>query len=199
VIGTSNPKPPAAHLLEMAVDTQILISHREHLLVDGTMRVMAGGAAVAHGFVLKNERTTLRGMAPQAGLVLGQQGRAARHGVALVRIVAIPALHPVLGHLVVIGQCELAAHLQVTLETVLGGRARTDNRVPLRRRKHPQFAGLVIYRRGFVSAGLRVQAARPVARFAAGMEGIRAFGPQPGVTGGFEIPRDLVVTLGAGL
>ena len=69
VIGTSDQNPPAPHLLEMAVEAQIVVSHREHLLVDGTMRVMTGGAAFAHGFVLEDKRAALRRMALQAILI----------------------------------------------------------------------------------------------------------------------------------
>ena len=45
------------------------------------------------------------------------------------------------------------------------------------------------------AAGVRVKAARPVARFAAGVEGVGSRGHQPGVVGGGKILVEFVVTL----
>ena len=56
--------------LEVALQTQILISLHEHLVVYRAVRVVAGRATFANGFVLENERPALRGVTLHAGILL---------------------------------------------------------------------------------------------------------------------------------
>ena len=43
----------------VAAQTKVRIGFDQHLLVDGTMRVVAHGASFTHGFVFKNKRMRL--------------------------------------------------------------------------------------------------------------------------------------------
>jgi len=152
VIGTSNQNPPAPHLLEMAVDAQVVISRHEHLLVDGAMGIMADGAAVAHGFVFEYERTPLRGMTLEAVFVLRQQGRAAFERGAFVRVMAVAAIHPVFRDLMMVGQREFPPYIRMAFKTVLRCWPRMNNRLPLRSRKHAHGPRLVVDGSCFVPA-----------------------------------------------
>ena len=55
-------------LLEMAFQTKIRVPLRQHLVVDRAMRIVAGGAAFAHGLVFENKWTALSGVALRAGI-----------------------------------------------------------------------------------------------------------------------------------
>src|SRR5262245_60005472 len=154
MVGTPNQNPAAPHLLEMTVDAQVVISRHEHLLVDGAMGIMAGGASVAHGFVFEDERTPLRGMTPEAVLILRQQGRAAFERGAFMRVMAVGAIYPVFRDLMMLRQRELAAHIRMAFKTVLRGWPRMDNRLPLRSREHAHRPRLVVDGSWFVPARL---------------------------------------------
>ena len=140
MVRTSDQNPPAPHLLEVAFEAEIVIPHREHLLIDRSVRVVAGRASFANGFVLEHERASHRGMARQAVLILRQQGGAALYRWTFVRIVTIAALHPMLRHLVMVRQAELTARFQVALETILRRGPGMQDWVPLRGRKHSRRA-----------------------------------------------------------
>lgn len=58
-------------LLKVALQAQRRIALRQHLAVNRAMRLVAGGAALPHGLVLKYKRPALRGVAFRAGFVLG--------------------------------------------------------------------------------------------------------------------------------
>ena len=62
-------------LLEVAFQAEDLVTGGEHLLVDGTVRVVAGRATFAHSLVLKHKRSTLRGMALKADLIFAHDIR----------------------------------------------------------------------------------------------------------------------------
>ena len=194
MVRTSDQNPPAPHLLEVAFEAQIVVPHREHLLIDRAVRLVAGGASIAHGFVLEHEGASHGRMARQAVLILGQQGGAALYRRTFVRIVTIPALHPMLRHLVMVGQRELAARLQVALETILRRRPGVQNGVPLRGKKDPRSPGLVINRWRWIAAALGMQTARAVAGFAPRIQRIGTFCQKPRVAGGLEVSNDLFVT-----
>lgn len=55
-------------LLKMAFQTKILVSLREHLVVDRSMRIVAGSAAFTNRFVFENERPALSGVALRTGV-----------------------------------------------------------------------------------------------------------------------------------
>src|SRR5881396_1863727 len=79
-------------LLEVALQTEDVIAFDEHSGVDGSMRLMAGRAALAHRLVFEHERTPLRYVTFAACLLLGGKGRAAPNDrLAFVRMMAISA------------------------------------------------------------------------------------------------------------
>ena len=109
-------------VFKMALEAEIGITLDEHLLVYRAVRVMADSASFDHGVMLEEEWALLGGMALCARLVGGfELGRAcAGHDVALVRIVAFGAGH-LAGHdWVAVRQTELAALIEMALETGFG-------------------------------------------------------------------------------
>jgi hypothetical protein len=142
--------------LEVTVHAQVVISRHKHLRVDRAMGIMADGASIAHGLVFEDERTPLRGMTPEAVLVFPEQGGATFDGRAFVGIMAVMAIHPLLGHLMMLRQREFPPDIQMAFETVLRGWAWMHNRLPLRSSNHPQWAGLIVDGWWCVPAGLGV-------------------------------------------
>jgi hypothetical protein len=63
--------------LKMTFQAKVGVALDEHLVIDASMRVMAGGATFTNGFVLENERAALRGVALDASVALGGQRCAA--------------------------------------------------------------------------------------------------------------------------
>ena len=119
-------------LLEMALEAKALIAHLEHHVVDRAVRIMADGAAFAHGLVFENKRPALCNMAFQASVVLGMQSRsAAFDGWAFVRIMTIAAAHPGFRNRMVVWQFELPALVQVTLIAILRRPAGIDDGLTL--------------------------------------------------------------------
>jgi hypothetical protein len=169
--------PSDALLLEVALEAEVLVARNQHLLVDAAMRIVAGGATFANGFMLEDKRAALRGMTFEAGLVSGSQGgRAALDHPAFMRVVAITATHLAVFQWMVIGEAEAAAFIQMTLETCLGVAARIDDGMGLATR-------------------LIVDAGRAVAGFAADVLGVRAFRHQAGVVSRLELSGDLLMAL----
>ena len=81
-------------MFEVALEAEVGVALDEHFLVNGTVRVMAAGAAFTQGVVLKNERPFLRSVTRGAGFVFAlETARAAFDGVTFVRVVAIGAAH----------------------------------------------------------------------------------------------------------
>ena len=79
-------------LLEVALQTKDRTALDQHLRVHGTVRLMAGGAAFAHGFMLEHKRPALRDVAFAAGFLFGAQGSsAANHRLAFVRVMTVAA------------------------------------------------------------------------------------------------------------
>lgn len=104
------------------------------------MRRMTAQATFPHPFVLENERTALRGMTLQAGLVMAQETSATafeRLGkirsttldrISLVRVMAIGTTDFALEHGMVMRQLECRADFSVALEAGRGRFSRIDNR-----------------------------------------------------------------------
>ena len=61
--------PRGGLLLEVAFEAEGLVARDQHDGVDRSMRVVAGGAALAQGPVLEHKRPPLGGMALEAGFV----------------------------------------------------------------------------------------------------------------------------------
>ena len=68
-------------LLEVALEAKHLIAGDQELLVDGTMRVVAGGATLAQRLMLEDEWSLLRRVALETDFILTHQvgGTAALH------------------------------------------------------------------------------------------------------------------------
>ena len=166
-------------LLEMALETERGIALGEHLLIDGAVRLVAGQTPFPRGLVFIDKRAALDRMTFEAGFILRHRRCPSGYdGRALVRIMAVIAAHFPFRHRMMVRQTEAGLHFQVALETGLGRFAGIDNRVAR-------------------AARFIVDAARPVARLAPDIRGIGSRGPQPGVDCGGEIPRDVLVALGA--
>src|SRR5829696_7505134 len=100
----------------MAFETKIRVAGFEHLVIDGSVRIMAGGAAFAHRFVLENKRAALSGVAIAAGVVLGEQGSSpAADSRSLVGVVTIAATDLSIQHRMAVGQLKLPLFVEVTL------------------------------------------------------------------------------------
>ena len=167
-------------MFEMALQAEISVALDEHLLVDRAVRVMAGGAALAHGVVFKNERSFLRCMACGAGFsfILETGCAPAFDGVALVRVVALGAAHFAGEDGMAVRQAEFAAFIEMTLKA--GFR---------------RFAG--IDDGAFGTTGLNVLAAGTVAALAAEAFGVFALDNELGVGSGVEALDGFLVALGA--
>ena len=107
--------------LEVALQTQILISLHKHFVIYGAVRVVTGDAAFANRFMLENEWPALRGVALHASFLLGHYRCAAAFNYRLfVRIMAIAARHLAIFHRVMVRRVELRFFIQVTLEASFG-------------------------------------------------------------------------------
>jgi hypothetical protein len=172
--------PGRGLLLEMAAETEVLISLNEHLVVDRAVRFVAGGATFANRFVLEHERPALRDMTFGAGIHLRSQGeRTGFDRVAFVGVMAIAAGHLPLHDRVRVRQAEFPAHIQVALETGFGRFVRVNNR--------PASA-----------PGFRMHTAGAMTAFAADILGIDTLRLNLRVRGGPKILGDLGMALGAG-
>ena len=168
-------------LLEVALQTEILVAHAQHFRVHRAVRDMARDAAFSQRFVLEDIRPALLRMAPEAGLVQPRELRAAfGPRAALVRVVTVAAAHLAGEYGMTVRQGELATQVGMALETGIRRFARIDDR-----------AG--------TAARLYVKAARPVTRFAADAFGVVARRHDPRVRGAMEFARDVVVAFLAGL
>ena len=163
--------------LEVALQTQILISLHEHLVVYRAVRVVAGSATFANGFVLENERSTLRGVALHARILLDSQRSSAAFDYGpFVRIMAITARDFAILDRMMVRRFKLRFLVQVTLEA--------------RFRIAPW-----IYNRVAGAATFVVHASRTVARFTTHLLRIRSLGQQPRMIGGVKILGDVLMAL----
>src|SRR6478672_10188232 len=134
---------------------------------------MATHTSFADRFVFKYEWPALRGMTLETGLVMADQsGASAGEGlrstrsaafdrIAAVRVMAIGAADLAFHDRMMMGQLKRSLHLRVALEAGRGRFSRIDDR---------DVAS---------AAGLYVQAARAMTRFAADVLPIRPFGFEP--------------------
>lgn len=165
----------------MTLQAERCVALEQHARVDGSMRIVAARATVAHRFVLEHKRTFLGRVALEAGVVRAHQRSAtALLRISLVRVVAIDAAYLALEHWMGVRQVKLCAHFHVALETCFWRPARIEDCVGL-------------------AAGCNVLASGSVAGFATDIFGVLALGLQPGMRGSREIPRDLFVTFSAAL
>jgi hypothetical protein len=104
--------------LRMAPQAKVGVIRDEHLLIDGTVRVMAHRAALPQRFVLENKRARLILVALRTALVLLRHRQAARwfENVTAMRVVAVHATHVAFDDRMMLRQVEFALHVQVALE-----------------------------------------------------------------------------------
>jgi hypothetical protein len=139
-------------LLEVAFETEVGVPFDQHPGVHGPMRLMARGASLANGLVLEDKRASLGRVAPAAGIKLRRQAGPPRdHRVALVRIVAIRAAHLAFEDGMMAGKSEPGSHFEMAAEASFGGFIWINDGV-------------------MGAAGLVMQAARAMTRFAAHIE-----------------------------
>ena len=122
VIATTDAEGVAGGLeLEMTFQTKIGVTRHQHLRVHRAMRFVTGRAAFAHGLVLENKRPALHRVALEAGFVFRGDGSAAADDRrAAMRIVAVHTSDLARFERMAIGQAELPALVQMTIETDAG-------------------------------------------------------------------------------
>jgi hypothetical protein len=163
----------------MTFQAEVCVPLDQALIVDGPMRVMAGGAALAQGFMLKDVRSCLFSVALKARIVDPADELSFSHvNVFAVRVMAVRAAHMPLFDGMAVLEAKLCLNEQMALETGLGVSARIDD-------GHPHAASF-----------LHVQASRPMTRFAHlpfNPSGL-LFNLDTGVSGEIIIPGNLFVT-----
>ena len=108
-------------LLEMAAQAKRLVARDEQPRVHAAVRIVAGGAALAHGLMLEDEGTRLRDVAAGADLIRRENiGSGALDDRAFMRIMAIDAADLAFEDRMVRRQVELALLVEMALETSLG-------------------------------------------------------------------------------
>jgi hypothetical protein len=164
-------------LLEVTLKAERGVALGEEFGVDRSMGLMAGGAPFAQSFVLEHVRPLLGGVTFGAGLVGGKErSSTAMKGVTAVWIVAVRAGQLPLRHGVMMRQTERAAHIQMTGKADIGGLERIDDE-------------------GRVPAGLDVKIPRAMTGFTADIQRVGTARLQTGMTRGFEIPHEFVMTI----
>jgi len=197
VIRTADEDGAVSHLLEMALEAEVGITDGEHFGVHAAVGGVAGGAALAHGFVGKHIRPALSRMTFEAIVILRHQHRAAACvNAALVRRMTEGALHPALGNGMMIRQFELAAHIGVAL--VANGFPGPGGRHAGRGAGQAGGDGTTRAERigcFDFTTGIGMQTGRAVAGFAADVLGVGSLGHEPRMIGGLEALVNFVMTL----
>ena len=176
--------------IEMALEAEIRAALGQQLVVHRAVGVVAGGATFAHRFVLEDEGAALRRVAFRAAFVEPEAGRRrAEDAWPLVRVVAIAAGDVAFRQRMVMREIESSAQFNVAAET--------DVRRPPGIDDVLNFAGRENAVKG--AAGLRVDAAGPVAGFAAHLDRFLAGCRQRRVNGEVEIAGDRLVAFRATL
>jgi len=169
--------------LRMAAQAKVRVIVHQQLFIDGTVRVMANRATLAHRLVLKDKGACLGHVTAFTTLVLPSHRQAALRleDVAPVRIVAIHAIHEAFGDRMMLGQIEFRLDVEMALEA--GGRvlAGIDNETS--RAARPD-----------------VFAARTVTGFASALpRHCRIPNMQPGMGAGGKFADNVRMAIGAGL
>ena len=119
----------AALHLRVAFEAEIVVRLEQHLAVRGTVRMMTGRAALAHGLVLEDERPGLVPMALGAGFIVTGHGQPAGWFVNLppVWIVTLHAVHPAFDDRMMLREVELGVDFKVAVEARGGISARIED------------------------------------------------------------------------
>ena len=78
-------------LLEMALNTEIVVSLRQHFGIHRPVWIVANGAALPDGLMFEDEGPALRNVTLTTGIALGGERGSTMDRISLVRIVAITA------------------------------------------------------------------------------------------------------------
>lgn len=170
----------ALHLC-VAAQTKICVGLNEQHPVDGTVRIVAGHAAFAHRFMLKNERSRLLAMTLRARFILPRHEQSARRfeNVIAVRVVALHAIHVAFDDRMMRRQFKFRVNFQMAAKTGFGIFVRIDDELTL-------------------AAGFDVAAAGAVTGFAAGFRRHLRVGKRDArVRAGVEFARDVRMTIRA--
>ena len=169
--------------LQVALEAKIVVALDEELVVDRPVRLVAGGASFAQGFVFENERATLFAMTLRAGFVEARHGEAAGglHDVVAVRVVTIHAVHLAFDDWMMLREAEFRMDVEMTLKTGGGIFAGIDDESSATAADADVFAG------------------GPVAGFAAGdLSKFDVVLVEAAVGAGGEGARDVGMTIHAG-
>ena len=129
MIHLADEQSPALLHLGMATQAKVGIGLHEHLVIDGTVRLMTGGAAFAQRFMLKDETPGLFTVTGRALLVQTRHRQAARrfHDVQSMWVVAVDAIHLPLTHRMMLRQVELGVDVEMAIEASLRITARVHD------------------------------------------------------------------------
>lgn len=105
-------------VLGVTTEAQVRVGIDEHFPIDGTVGVVADGAAFAHRLMLEHYGPGLLAMTLRAAFVVPRHRQSARgfEDVAAVRVVALHAVHMALDDRMMLRQVELRFGLGVALE-----------------------------------------------------------------------------------
>src|SRR5262245_23529758 len=91
MVHSTNDELTGSLLLEMALDTKIMVSLRQHFGIHGPVGIVADSAAFPDGLMFEHERSALCKVTLAAGIPLSGEGCSAMDRISFVRIVAITA------------------------------------------------------------------------------------------------------------
>ena len=167
--------------LDMAAQTQILIPYDQHLVINGAVHFVAGGASVTQGLMFPGERTAHVFMALEAGLVnVFHTGRCPWSCINTVKIVTISATHFPLENRVMIRKIKFRFFVHMTNKAGRWIFARIDDIV-------------------FSAGGFRVNTARPVTHFTTLGNAFHVFAADPRMSRELELPAFFFMASDAGL
>lgn len=126
------PRHAWALRLRVAAQAEISISFRQQLRIDAAMRLVAGGAAFAHGLVFERHRARLLAVALSTTLVQARHSEPSFRfeDVSTVWIMALGAGHFVLQHGMSLRQVQFGFHRSMALKTQGGIAPRIQNILP---------------------------------------------------------------------
>jgi hypothetical protein len=108
-----------ALILRVAFQAKVRVIFRQHLAIDGTVWVMANGAAFAERFVLENKWPRLLAMTTRTTLVQSRHGKAASRfeNIEAMWIMALDTIHSAFDDGMALRQIEFCVGLEMALET----------------------------------------------------------------------------------
>src|SRR5262245_16976443 len=127
MVHSANDELPRSLLLEMTLDTEIVVSLRQHFGIHRPVWIVANGAALPDGLMFEYERSALRDLTLAAGIPFGGERGSAVDRISFVGIVAIAATDFSFDDRMMRCQVKLAAFIKMALETSLWVLSRVDD------------------------------------------------------------------------